>query len=145
MLTESIASSFMPVERMNCRSSGFIGWICFPQPRSKISEKRKFHKCKPKPCQKVAQVAVFKQDLYFFIGRGAVNIQSVQQDNKGYIKGSQFTFVYSIIPGAKECSHQNSRTRDSVSHDSNPLRKNREGTEKGKQLIENDININRAN
>jgi hypothetical protein len=34
---ESTASSFIPVDRMNLRSSGLIGWMCLPQPRIRIS------------------------------------------------------------------------------------------------------------
>jgi hypothetical protein len=35
--TESTASSFIPVDRMNIRSSGLTSWTCLPQPRIKIS------------------------------------------------------------------------------------------------------------
>lgn len=33
-----MASNFMPVDRMNCRSSGLTGSMYLPQPRIKISE-----------------------------------------------------------------------------------------------------------
>jgi hypothetical protein len=36
-VTESMASSFIPVDRMNLRSSGLTGWTYFPQPRIRIS------------------------------------------------------------------------------------------------------------
>lgn len=36
--TESMASNFMPVDRMNRRSSESTGSTCLPQPRIKISK-----------------------------------------------------------------------------------------------------------
>ena len=38
-VTESMASSFIPVDRMNLRSSGLTGWTYFPQPSIRISGK----------------------------------------------------------------------------------------------------------
>jgi hypothetical protein len=39
-VTESMASSFIPVDRMNLRSSGLTGWTYFPQPRIRISGRK---------------------------------------------------------------------------------------------------------